>query len=123
MNEALWSRAVRAADARGLLPVKRESLTPRELAAQASLRGEERLARLVEGWYYPRSYGHVRGVLTDEEADNIVAAMEAESETASARIARAERAAPLSEPPAKPRVSYCDLCGRPVIPTSAGALR
>jgi hypothetical protein len=116
MNETLWLRALRAVDARGLLPNRRASLTPREIAAQAALRGEQRLQQLVEGWYYPRSYGQIHGTLTEEEAGGIVALLEAETQTETEHL-RVERTAPVAEPPPKPRVTSCDLCGRPVMPS------
>jgi hypothetical protein len=115
MIEGLWARALRAAEARGLLPVKRSSLTPRELAAAAAWRGENRLTQLVEGWYYPRSYGHARGALTDEQAGGIVAALEAHVEITSTEIARTTTA-PAAERSSKPRIVNCDLCGRPLGP-------
>jgi hypothetical protein len=116
MNEALWLRALRAADARGLLPIKRSSLTPRELAAEAGLRGEKRLSVLVDGWYYPASYGRVRGALTEEEARGIVASMEAEAPPVHPANARAQTAAPVVQESPKPRFTYCDLCGRALPP-------
>jgi hypothetical protein len=113
MSEELWLRALRAADARGLLPNRRSSFTPRELAAEAVLHGEERLAQLVEGWYYPRSYGQIRGTLTEDQARSIVAALEAETQP-KAEMSRME-SAPVVERPPKPRVTFCDLCGRPLV--------
>ena len=107
--EALWLRALQVADARGLLPANRSSLTPGELAAVVARRGEDRLARLVNGWYYPTSYGGVRGVLSDEEASRLVAALEAE-----VAPPRASRAATSVENPPVHRQAYCDLCGFPV---------
>lgn len=117
MNEALWVRALHAAEVRGLLPLKRSSLTPRELAATAAWRGEDRLTQLVEGWYYPQSYGHGRGALTDEQAGSIVVALEAQMQTTKAEIAPADIAAPAVERPSKPRIVNCDLCGRPLAPS------
>lgn len=115
MKETLWSRALRAADARGLLPIKRTSLTPRELAAHAVRRGEDRLALLVERWYYPASYGRVAGVFTDDEAAGIVAALESDAELMKpARVREEVRAAPVAPAP-RPRISYCDLCGRALV--------
>jgi hypothetical protein len=111
MNQTLWIRALRAADARGLLVPKSSSLTPRELAAEAALRGDNRLALLVEGWYYPASYGRVHGVLTEEQAERIVSALEAETELAKA-VRERETKAPAPEEPPKPRIAFCDLCGR-----------
>jgi hypothetical protein len=115
-KDALWLRALRAADGRGLLPSKRSSLTPRELAAVAAWRGERRLSQLVDGWYYPRSYGHIRGALTDEQAGGIVAALEAETQSREASNARTETEASIVERPAKPRITYCALCGQPLVP-------
>jgi hypothetical protein len=116
MNDSLWSRALRAADARGLLPSRRLSLTPRELATEAAHRGEDRLTQLVEGWYYPASYGQIRGVLTDEEAGRIVTALEAQTEMTKTDNARAQAITPASEYVPKLRVTYCDLCGRALTP-------
>jgi hypothetical protein len=113
MAEALWLRALHVADARGLLPANRSPLTPAELAAAVARRGEDWLARLVDGWYYPASYGRVRGVLSDEEASRLVAALEAE-------IAPAEIAMPaaVENPPAH-RETDCELCGFPLTPSPA----
>ncbi len=97
--------------------MKRSSLTPRELAATAAWRGEDRLTQLVDGWYYPRSYGHARGALTDDQAGSIVADLEAQIQTTKAEIARADIARPAVELPPKPRIVNCDLCGRPLAPS------
>lgn len=108
---AIWLRALRAADARGLLPPKRSGLTPGELAAEVARHGEDRLLRLVQGWYYPTSYGRVRGALSDEEADRLVAALEAE-------VVPVEIAPPppvAEQPPPPPPQMNCELCGFPVV--------
>lgn len=107
---ALWLRALNAVGQRGLLPANRSRFTPAELAAEAARRGEDRLARLVDGWYYPTSYGHIRGALSYEEANRLVAALEAD-------LARAETALPTAEHPPAFRVPRCVLCGFPVPPT------
>lgn len=108
--ETLWLRAVRAAGIRGLVPSSK-ALTPKEVAAEAARRGEERLAKLVKGWYYPRSYGRTDGVMSDEEVARIVAALEAEA----AQLKKAEAKPPprpTSAPPPSPRQPVrCDLCG------------
>lgn len=115
MNELLWSRALRAADARGLLPIERKSLTPRELAVHAVRHGDDRLALLVERWYYPASYGRIAGALTDDQAAGIVAALESEAELMKAQRVREDmRPAPIATAP-RPRISYCDLCGRALV--------
>jgi hypothetical protein len=116
MNESLWSRAIRAVDARGLLPHHRSPLTPREVAARAEERGEVRLRLLVDGWYYPRSYGRIDGALSDEEANGIVTALETETEMMKPERAREEAGTPVTERSSKPRYTYCDLCGRALIP-------
>jgi hypothetical protein len=109
---ALWLRAVHAADARGLLPTNSARLTPRELAAEAARRGDDRLIRLVDGWYYPTSYGRVRATLSDDEADGLVASLEAD-------VTRAEEAPPEIAPPVRARPAHrimsCQLCGGPVL--------
>lgn len=115
MDEALWSRALRVADARGLLPANRATFTPGELAASAARRGEEWLTRLVDGWYYPASYGRTRGALSDEDADRLVAALEAE-------VVPPEAVPPDAAPPAvhhplPRRIARCDLCGSPLTPS------
>ena len=115
LAEALWLRALHAADARGLLPANRAPLTPGELAAEVARRGEDRLARLVEGWYYPASYGRVRGVLSDAEASRLVAALEAQ--IALGEIAPAEIALPAVENPPAQRGTDCELCGFPRPPS------
>lgn len=113
MTEGLWSRALRAADARGLLPANGSQLTPAEIAAEVARRGEDRLATLVDAWYYPTSYGGVRGSLSDEEAGHVVAALEAE--IAQAQPAEpAEKAPSIVETPAANEDSRCDLCGSPL---------
>jgi hypothetical protein len=106
---AIWLRAVRAAGARGLLPAQRSGLTPGELAAEVARNGEDRLVRLVQGWYYPRSYGRVAGALSDEEADRLVRALEAE-------VTAVEIAPPpvAEQPPLPPPRMNCELCGFPV---------
>lgn len=114
MTEALWSRAVRAVDARGLLPARRSSLTPRELAAEASRRGEDRLAVLVESWYYPASYGRIGGMLSDVLVDRLVADLEAE--VARIESTRVEIGEPATPPTPARRIAYCDLCGRALTP-------
>lgn len=115
MTEALWSRALRALDARGLLPAKRSSLTPRELAAGALRRGENRLALLVENWYYPASYGRTDGMLSDAQAGRLVEDLEAE--TARIESSRVDSGREPAVEPAPPRrVVYCDLCGRALTP-------
>lgn len=108
--ETLWQRALRAADSRGLIPTSK-ALTPKEVAAEAARRGEERLAKLVKGWYYPRSYGRTDGVMSDEEVARIVAALEAEAATLKkAQEKPAPRVVPV--PPPSPRQPVrCDLCG------------
>ena len=115
MAEALWLRALRVADARGLLPANKSSLTPGELAVEVARRGEDRLVRLVDGWYYPASYGRARGVLTDEEASRLVASLEAE--IALEEIALTEIALPAVENPPAHRETYCELCGFPLTPS------
>jgi hypothetical protein len=111
--ETLWLRAVRAAEARGLLPANRSRLTPKELAAEVTRRGDDRLNRLVEGWYYPASYGRIHGALSDEEAIRIIAALEAE-------VARTEIGRPQTRPHAvekrRPQgKAECELCGVPLM--------
>ena len=109
--EALWLRALRAADARGLLPTSK-SLTPKEVAAEAARRGEDRLSKLVKGWYYPRSYGRVDGAISDDEVSRVVAALEAEAallEKAKEQSAPRPTAAPA--PPQHRQTTRCDLCG------------
>ena len=109
--EVLWLRALRVADARGLLPANKSALTPAELAAAVARHGDDRLVRLVEGWYYPASYGRASGALSDDEAGRLVALLEAE-------FARAEIAPPeLALPPVKKsprRRDDCQLCGAPI---------
>jgi hypothetical protein len=112
MAEALWLRALHVADARGLLPANRSPLTPGELAAEVARRGEDRLARLVDGWYYPASYGRVRGALSDEEATRLVAALE--GEIAPAQTELPEIALPAVEDPPPHRETDCELCGSPL---------
>jgi hypothetical protein len=112
MAEALWLRALHVANARGLLPANRSPLTPGELAAEVARRGEDRLAHLVDGWYYPASYGHARGVLSDEEAGRLVALLEAG--IAQAEISPPEIALPAVENPSPDRATDCELCGSPL---------
>ena len=107
--EALWLRALHVARARGLLPANPKRLTPGELAAEVARRGEDRLARLVNGWYYPASYGHGRGTLSEEEASGIVATLEAG--ISRSEFAPADFDEPAAEsPPPRHRVD-CELCG------------
>ena len=110
--DVLWLRAVRAADARGLLPANRSPLTPGELAAEVARRGEDRLTRLVDGWYYPASYGRIRGTLSDDEAVRIVAALEAD--IAPVALVQPQIVPPVSAPPRVQRIPTCELCGRPL---------
>jgi len=110
-SAALWLRAVHAAGARGLLPPKRADLTPAELAAEVGERGEDRLLRLVEGWYYPSSYGHAAGALSDDEAARIVAALEAEV------VDVVIPPVPVAQPPPPRRARSCELCGLPLPPS------
>jgi len=119
MNPAaarLWLRALQAVDARGLLPPAKSALTPAELAAAVARHGEDRLTRLVQGWYYPTSYGLVTGALTDDEASRLVAALEAEV------VVVAVPPAPVVEPPPTPRQNNCEMCGFP-LPPDAGDRR
>ncbi len=116
--ETLWLRALHAADVRGLVPAHRSPLTPGEIAAEAARRGEDRLAQLVRGWYYPASYGGVRGTLTDEDAGRIVASLEADvvAEVARADVAPAKTVLSVAQvPPA--RHTNCQLCGFPLTST------
>lgn len=113
---ALWLRAVNAAAARGKVPPERARLTPGELAAEAAHRGEDRLARLVAGWYYPTSYGRVPGALTDEEADRIVASLEADVGLVAPAPAELAPAPPPKRTSIHHRVN-CDLCGLPLPPS------
>ncbi len=117
--EALWLRALQVVRARGLLPANKTALTPGELAAEVERRGEDRLTRLVDGWYYPASYGRVRGWLSDEDAGRLVAELEAENalaEAVPAQTAPAKIAPPvIADPPAR-RETNCELCGVPVSP-------
>ena len=112
--ESLWARALRAADARGLLPGNKRQFTPAELASEARIRGEDRLTRLVRQWYYPLSYGRTLGALTDEEAERIVASLEREVVKSQGRV---ETPAPKPIGMTVPvrRKPKCDLCGRPVV--------
>ena len=108
-DETLWLRALRAADARGLVPTTK-TLTPKEVAAEAARRGEVRLAQLVKGWYYPRSYGRTDGVMSEEEVGRIVAALEAE-----AALLKKTKEKPAPRPvaplPSPRQPVRCDLCG------------
>ena len=111
--EALWLRALQVVGARGLLPAHRSPLTPGELAAEAARRGEDRLLELVVGWYYPASYGQTRGVLSDEDAARLVAALE--SGIAPREIAPTPVAPPVVEKPRPARrPADCELCGSPL---------
>lgn len=112
---ALWLRALHAAVARGLLPANTSSYTPGELAAELAQRGDDRLVRLVDGWYYPTSYGRVRAALSDAEADRIVASLEAD--VTPAEPPPPDVAPPVAQP-ARRRLMYCQLCGVPVAPSS-----
>jgi hypothetical protein len=111
--DVLWLRAVRAAGARGLLPANRSPLTPGELAAEVARRGEDRLARLVGGWYYPASYGRISGMLSDEEAAHLVAGLEAEVALAQVTSSAAQ---PVVDNPEAHRKMDCELCGSPIVP-------
>ncbi|MBV8355260.1 MAG: hypothetical protein JO101_08075 [Candidatus Eremiobacteraeota bacterium] len=118
-TETLWLRALKAVDARGVLPSSTATLTPGEIASEVARRGDDRLARIVAGWYYPASYGRERGTLTDDEVDKIVSTLEAENSLA--RAVEEATNPPLAEPaPAElpkpaPRLSSCELCGFPII--------
>lgn len=114
--ETLWSRALRAANERGLLPSNRSRLTPGELGAEAERRGEGRLAQLVDGWYYPASYGRIRGILSDEEAARIVVALEtaAGSESSPQQETGAESERAEVEASGLARTIDCQLCGFPL---------
>jgi len=107
---AVWARAVKAAGALGLLPAKPAGFTPAELAAEVQERGEDRLARLVRGWYYPASYGRAAGALTDEEAVRLVASLEAEV------VEVPVPPAPVVQPAPPRRPKNCELCGLPLPP-------
>ncbi|MGH7728602.1 MAG: hypothetical protein ACREM2_07425 [Vulcanimicrobiaceae bacterium] len=114
LTEALWRRALQAAKARGLLPANGSRLTPRELAAEVARRGEERLARLVDGWYYPVSFGSVGGELSDDEAARLVAELEAG--VGPPRIAAQSAQQPVDQP--APQTMDCELCGFPFTPSA-----
>ncbi len=113
--DMLWRRALRAVDTRGLLPASRARFTPRELAIEVARRGENRLVRLVDEWYYPASYGDLRGTLSDEEANGIVAALEAVVATAAVAPPPPIAQAAAVIPPVQ-YVVNCDLCGSPMHP-------
>ena len=108
---ALWLRAVHAAVARGLLPANTSRFTPGELAAEMAQRGDNRLVRLVDGWYYPTSYGRMHGALSDAEADRIVLSLEADVVPV---VGAPPNVAPPVEKPPPPRITFCQLCGVPV---------
>ncbi|HLI96100.1 MAG TPA: hypothetical protein VKT72_08445 [Candidatus Baltobacteraceae bacterium] len=110
-TETLWLRAVNAVGQRGLLPDKAFSLTPEELGNEVARRGDERLLQLALGWYYPASYGRIRGVLSDEDAMRLVAALEAAVAFAEAD-ASPEQSARLPEiPRSRKKTRNCELCG------------
>jgi hypothetical protein len=111
-TEALWLRALGALSARGLLPANKSRLTSRELGTEVARRGDDRLARLVDGWYYPASYGGVRGVLSDEDATRLVAELE-ENITPVEFVPR-EMLRPGVENRPSRREPGCELCGFPV---------
>ncbi len=112
-TEALWLRAVNAVGKRGLLPDKASSHTPGELGKEVARRGDDRLLQLAVGWYYPASYGRIRGAVSDEEAMRIVAALEAEIASAEAGP---EQIAPKPAeiPRLRKKTRSCELCGLPI---------
>jgi hypothetical protein len=109
--QSLWLRAKRAADVRGIIS-KSKSLTPKEIADDVALRGDDRLARLVDGWYYPKSYGHVPGSLSEEEVKRIVASLEADAVRPEVAAPKTEDAVVEAPPP--PRPALCECCGFPL---------
>ncbi len=111
-TEALWLRALNALGARGLLPGNKSRLTSRELGAEVARRGDDRLARLVDGWYYPASYGGVPGMLSDEEAARLVA--ELEENITPIEFVPTEMLQPGPEHRPSRRIPGCELCGFPV---------
>ena len=113
--EALWLRALRAADARGLLPGNKRQFTPAELASEARIRGEDRLMRLVRQWYYPLSYGRTLGALSDDEAERIVTSLEREVVKSRSQQEAPPTPQPIGTTVPVRRKPKCDLCGRPVM--------
>ena len=109
--QSLWLRAKRAADVRGIIS-KSKSLTPKEVADDAALRGDDRLARLVYGWYYPNSYGHIPGTISEEEVNRIVTSLEADAIRPEAAARKSEE--PEIEAPPPPRPALCECCGFPL---------
>lgn len=119
-RERLLSRALHAEDVRGHLPASK-SLTPAELAREAARRGDDRLARLVTDWYYPASYGHTTGSLSEREAIAIVEALE-EAASASKPRQSTQAPAPVAVEVRQTRTpTRCDLCGEP-LPSALGAM-
>lgn len=104
--DALWQRALVAARAQGLLPANFRALTPAEIAQAAQQRGDGRLETLVRGYYYPVRYGRVAGSLREDEAENLVAGLEA------GRRPAAVAASPVASVGARAADGLCRVCGK-----------
>lgn len=109
--EGLWMRAVRAVNARRRLSANK-SLTPAEVAAEAARAGDDRLARLVTGWYYPSSYGSAPGQLSDDDARKVVEALEADASMNEVPATPPIHVTvPKAEPQRPRKPALCELCG------------
>jgi hypothetical protein len=96
----LWQRALKALASAHRLPYEYRTLTPAEIARRT---GDQRLNRLVYEYYYPAHYGRGAGNLSEEEAAQIVAAIEG-TRHAVAEINR--------EPLPQDKPQMCEVCGR-----------
>jgi hypothetical protein len=102
--DTLWGRALAAAQALGIVPANVGALTPAEIARAARRRGDGRLETLVQGYYYPVRYGRATGTLRQEEAEKLVAELEAGRRPAAADT--------VSTPGTTAAADLCPVCGK-----------
>ena len=74
-HERLWKDLISRLRARGV--IDHSPMTPGEVASAATaVIGDDRVARFVEDYYLPRTYGSNRGQLTRDEAEELLASLD-----------------------------------------------
>lgn len=107
--ERLWARVLAEIGRRGLLPLRPEPLTPREIADHCrATGGDVTVHRFVHEYYYPTTFGRTTGLLGEREAEALVAAFESGRKTAD------------PAPPARTESATCRVCNHRSVPSSPG---
>jgi hypothetical protein len=75
--EGLWARVLAEIGRRGLLPLRSEPLTPREIAEYFLAQvGDRTVHRFVHEYLYPTKFGQTKGLMSDREAETLIAGFE-----------------------------------------------